>query len=173
MCKIIKEGNEFTQLNFKGHYILFIQEVIQMEKITKNTKNKGITLIALVITIIVMLILAAISISMLTGDNSILKRAVDAKDKTDSSSIREQIQIATLGVLSEGNGQIKDNALRAEIKKSISGVTDSDITGNEKNGWQVKVNNKAFAISNTGDVNEAYWEEVKDANGNGKKKWKL
>jgi len=37
----------------------------------KNTKGKekGITLIALVITIIVLLILAGISISMLTGQN--------------------------------------------------------------------------------------------------------
>ena len=129
-------------------------------------EKKGITLIALVITIIVMLILAAISISMLSGDNSILKRAGEAKENTDSSGLKEQVQMSTLAALSNGNGQIKDNALRAEIKKSISGVTDSDITGNEKNGWQVKVNNKAFAISNTGDVNEAYWEEVKDANGN-------
>ena len=32
-------------------------------------KNKGITLIALVITIVVLLILAGISISMLTGEN--------------------------------------------------------------------------------------------------------
>ena len=36
----------------------------------KNLKpNKGITLIALVVTIIVLLILAGISISMLTGQN--------------------------------------------------------------------------------------------------------
>ena len=32
-------------------------------------KNKGITLIALIVTIIIMLILAGISISMLTGQN--------------------------------------------------------------------------------------------------------
>ena len=39
----------------------------------KFTNNGGITLIALVITIIVLLILAAISISMLSGDNSYAK----------------------------------------------------------------------------------------------------
>ena len=40
---------------------------------TKVKENqKGITLIALVITIIVLLILASVSISMLTGDNGIL-----------------------------------------------------------------------------------------------------
>ena len=39
-----------------------------------NTKS-GITLIALVVTIIVLLLLAGISIQMLTGDNGILQRA--------------------------------------------------------------------------------------------------
>ena len=43
----------------------------------KNRKmqEKGITLIALVVTIIVLLILAGISIAMLTGQNGILNRA--------------------------------------------------------------------------------------------------
>ena len=44
-------------------------------------RDKGITLIALVVTIIVLLILAGISISMLTGQNGILKRATEAKIK--------------------------------------------------------------------------------------------
>lgn len=134
-------------------------------KIQKKGKN-GITLIALVITIIVLLILAGISITMLTGDNSILKRAGDAREKTNSSNIKEQIQIATMSTLSNGNGQIKDDALRTEIKKSISGVTDNDITGNEKNGWQVKKDNKAYYIEPNGETGEAFWEEVKDENGN-------
>lgn len=55
--------------------------MLKPSKIQQNTekvgreKNKelGITLIALVITIIVLLILAGISISMLTGDNGILR----------------------------------------------------------------------------------------------------
>lgn len=37
-------------------------------------ERRGITLIALVITIIVLLILAGVSIAMLTGDNGILTR---------------------------------------------------------------------------------------------------
>ncbi len=52
---------------------------------TKNKSQKGITLIALVVTIIVLLILAGISISMLTGQNGILNRAQEAKEKTDQS----------------------------------------------------------------------------------------
>ena len=51
-----------------------------MKSIRKQ--EKGITLIALVVTIIVLLILAGISISMLTGQNGILNRAAEAKEKT-------------------------------------------------------------------------------------------
>ena len=56
-------------------------------------RDKGITLIALVVTIIVLLILAGISISMLTGQNGILKRASEAKIKTEISGIEEKLNI--------------------------------------------------------------------------------
>ena len=46
-------------------------------------KNRGITLIALVVTIIVLLILAGISVTMLNGQNGILNRAGEAKEKTE------------------------------------------------------------------------------------------
>lgn len=55
-------------------------------------KNKGITLIALVVTIIVLLILAGISINMLTGQNGILKRAIEAKKNTEDSSDLEYLR---------------------------------------------------------------------------------
>ena len=50
-------------------------------KLNGERKNKGITLIALVITIIVLLILAAMSIATLTGDNRILNKAKTAEEK--------------------------------------------------------------------------------------------
>ena len=50
-----------------------------------NGKN-GITLIALVITIIVLLILAGVTIATLTGDNGILTKAQNAKEKTRNIS---------------------------------------------------------------------------------------
>ena len=43
------------------------------KKIFKSTK--GITLIALVVTIIILLILAGVSIAMLTGNNGVLTQA--------------------------------------------------------------------------------------------------
>ena len=56
----------------------------QKEKTLKRglKTKKGITLIALVITIIVLLILAGVSIAMLTGENGILNKATTAKQKT-------------------------------------------------------------------------------------------
>ena len=66
----------------------------------RNKRNHGITLIALVITVIVLLILAAISITMLTGDNSILKRAVDAKERTERAEI---IESAKMDILRRSN----------------------------------------------------------------------
>ena len=58
----------------------------------RNTlrRNKGITLIALVVTIIVLLILAGISIAMLTGQNGILNRVADAKEKTEVAQKDEE-----------------------------------------------------------------------------------
>ena len=60
----------------------------------KFKKNVGITLIALVVTIIVLLILAGISISMLTGQNGILNRGAEAKEKTDITNKDEQRKLA-------------------------------------------------------------------------------
>ena len=55
--------------------------------------NKGITLIALVITIIVLLILAGISIAMLTGNNGLLTKANDAKSETSKAEVIERINM--------------------------------------------------------------------------------
>ena len=64
----------------------------------KNNKKhtSGITLIALVVTIIVLLILAGISIAMLSGNNGILQRATEAKTYSEKQSIIEQARIDIL-----------------------------------------------------------------------------
>ncbi|MFR8233346.1 MAG: Tfp pilus assembly protein FimT/FimU [Clostridia bacterium] len=59
-----------------------------------KVSNKGITLIALVITIIVLLILAGVSIAMLTGDNGILTQATGAKKENIKGQEKEQILLA-------------------------------------------------------------------------------
>ncbi|MBR4260516.1 MAG: hypothetical protein IKQ33_00980, partial [Clostridia bacterium] len=61
--------------------------------------KKGITLIALVVTIIVLLILAGISIMMLTGENGILGRAGEAKVQTGIAEVEEAAKLAYMGRL--------------------------------------------------------------------------
>lgn len=56
-------------------------------------KRKGITLIALVVTIVVLLILAGISISMLTGENGILTNTSSAKIQTELANYKEQVDL--------------------------------------------------------------------------------
>ena len=56
--------------------------------------NKGITLIALVVTIIVLLILAGVSIAMLTGQNGILNRASEASYSAKLQDAAETISYA-------------------------------------------------------------------------------
>ena len=63
----------------------------------KVFEHKGITLIALVITIIVLLVLTGVTIASVTGENGILKKAVEAKDKTVLSDLKDQVAILKNG----------------------------------------------------------------------------
>ena len=70
-------------------------------------KEKGITLIALVVTIVVLLILAGISISMLTGENGVITHAKLAKESTRGGDVQETIDLT-----------IVDNELKETGKKT-------------------------------------------------------
>ena len=73
-----------------------------MKQKERKKLNKGITLIALVITIIVLLILAGISIAMLTGQNGILAQAQKAKTETENAAANEA------GILSDYEMKINE-----------------------------------------------------------------
>lgn len=87
-------------------------------------KEKGITLIALVITIIVLLILAGVSIAMLTGDNGIITQAKNAKEETEKASIIEQAQIDILGIQAGNNTAITQGQLKGVLDKYFENVPD-------------------------------------------------
>ena len=57
---------------------------------TLRKKQSGITLVALVVTIVVLLILAGITIMYTMGENSIFKKAQEAKNKTEDAIQNEQ-----------------------------------------------------------------------------------
>ena len=60
--------------------------------------NNGITLIALVITIVVLIILASITINIVSGKNGIIERGKQAKEQTIISQYKEKIEMIKLDV---------------------------------------------------------------------------
>ena len=121
-----------------------------VNKIIKNNikSEKGITLIALVITIIVLLILAGISITMLTGDNSILSRAIEAKTQTENKNREEQIKIEVMGSYGK-DGNIDVATLKTNLEKI--GATSM---GNSL-PLTVTLGEQEFTIDTNGNVTKA------------------
>ena len=120
---------------------------------TKELKrNKGITLIALVITIIVLLILAGVTIAILTGENGILTRATEANEKTLQGQVKEEIELMstdyTGGKYTGGEENIKkyyqDQAAKGEIS-SIKDNGDGTYTIS-KDGYEVKIDEDGSVI---------------------------
>ena len=96
----------------------------QKEKTLKRglKTKKGITLIALVITIIVLLILAGVSIAMLTGENGILNKATTAKQKTEQGTAEERVKLEVGGSFGE-DGKLDIDLLNENLRKNIDGLT--------------------------------------------------
>ena len=106
--------------------------------------NKGITLIALVVTIIVLLILAGISIAMLTGENGILGNASNAKSNNAYQGAVEQMKLAYMAVRTEIAAQVvKDSSYDATANAAVTALTTvvkddlKDATGSLATGWDV------------------------------------
>ena len=101
----------------------------------KNQKTKGITLIALVITIIVLLILAGVSIAMLTGQNGILTQAQNAKNRTEAAQAEEENR------LNEYNNIINNYVSGGTTEETPTfdedTLTIGEATNVDKYGWKV------------------------------------
>ena len=97
-------------------------------------KNKnGITLIALVITIIVLLILAGVSISLVMGDNGILKKAQGAVNKYSEAEIVEQIKLAYSAYQMAKAGGTSETAQKFIEDRLKEAFEDENLTVNTKN----------------------------------------
>ena len=121
-----------------------------MKNFKKNAlkASNGITLIALVITIIVLLILAGISIAMLSGDNGILQRATDAKENTDNLQIKERIQLAELSARTFGEGNLTYSKLNEELTKEFGTKgTGYNISDESENPWKIIVGDVEYDIN--------------------------
>ena len=109
---------------------------------TKAFKStKGITLIALVVTIIILLILAGVSIAMLTGNNGVLTQGNRAKEETTVGHEKEAAQMAYAG---------------AKAKKLGEEVTAEDVneqlTINGENATATQGTNKIIVTFTSGKV---------------------
>lgn len=90
------------------------------EKIMKTEEIKGITLIALVLTIIILIILAGVSISMLTGQNGILTKAKEAKEKTEQAQKAEQTQLSGLEEIIANNSEAVFDTVSGTNKPALT-----------------------------------------------------
>ncbi len=124
--------------------------------------RRGITLIALVVTIIVLLLLAGIAISMLSGNNSILNKATEAKNKNSEGQIREEIALAWNAVQAKAipekwSLETKRSALQTELRNN--GDDTATVTIDSENakmlniaykGFEAEINTENDAINVTG-----------------------
>ena len=86
----------------------------------KKKNVKGITLIALVITIIVLLILAGVSIAMLTGENGILSQAQKADVETRGAAVEEAKNLwETNKTLDENTGENTAESLEELVNRLV------------------------------------------------------
>ena len=78
--------------------------------------KRGITLVALVVTVVVLLILAAISISVLRGDNGIIGNAGEAKEDTEIAEEKEMVQVSVESAL---NKNVLGNLIEEDFNKAL------------------------------------------------------
>ena len=106
---------------------------------------RGITLIALIITIIVLLILAGVSIAMLTGQNGLLTQAQNAKTATEKSAEQEKVQIAVTGSRND-EGQLSIEKLKSEIESQNGKVLGDSIP------TTVEIDSNLYRVNSSGEV---------------------
>lgn len=118
--------------------------------IRKKENVRGVTLIVLVITIVVLLILAGVTIAALSGNNGILKRAVEAKEKTQQAKKEEEKILSDM-----------KNILDNSIQFSNVNITDTNPAGVMPSNVRILENdaNKGIVIKDKND-NEWVWIEV-------------
>ena len=119
--------------------------------------KKGITLIALVITIIVLLILAGIAISMLSGENGIINKAVKARNGMDEAKAIECIKLSMTAARTNTNKtDVSEEGLKSELDKYFD---NAEVTQTGSNNYVIEIDGKIYKINN-GQVTTGYEKET-------------
>ena len=123
-----------------------------------NNKNSGITLIALVITIIVLLILAGVSISILTGQNGILTQASNAKQATEEAAKEENSKLSSIEdyMVSEAGYNQDKGVDEPRILNGMTPVMFNLPTDTEK-GYPIKQGEQGFQENSWYDYTKSEW----------------
>ena len=129
----------------------------------KIKQKNGITLIALVITIIVLLILAGVSIAMLTGQNGILTQAQNAKTTNADKNAEEKIKLAVMAARAQSEGALDADKLVAEITNNYGGTATKTGTGFPVNAT---VDGKDFAVDGDGNITSTERKLLSEITGN-------
>lgn len=134
-----------------------------------NKSKRGITLIALVITIIVLLILAGISITMLSGDNTILNQAINAKTNSIHGNIIEKLRLDVTGnYIDKLTGNTSNGIIEYLTSKEIIGEEIKDENNEETRKWQINVEKllgSKQSIGNGSNYKDVYMLEEKEEDG--------
>ena len=138
--------------------------------LNKKIGNQGITLIALVVTIIVLIILAGISISMLTGENGILSRAQEAKNRAQNSQAEElsamsQLENEMLNQQDDGFDKTK-GVNRPQLATGMTRIMFNDPT-DSKSGTVIKDGENGWTQNDWYDYTESAkkWANVMTKDG--------
>ena len=67
----------------------------------KFLRERGITLIALIVTIVILMILTAVSMAMLLGENGIIKQAQNGAKSMEEAEAKEKLEIALIDLQTE------------------------------------------------------------------------
>ena len=138
-----------------------------MKKTKETRKNRGITLIALVITIIVLLILAGVSIAMLTGNNGILTQAKLAKENTALAKEDEENKLAKNNeYINEQTGKIIPGEMATSTEKD--NYSDGTDTATVPQGFTVSGKEDEQKIANGLVIYDIPSEKVSEIDWNAK-----
>ena len=116
----------------------------------KNERNKGITLIALIVTIVVLLILAGVTINAITGSESAMEKATEAREKNEQGTELEDVKVSVVNAIANGlTGLVEDGALRDALQgKNYS------LTNNNDGTWTITGQKASYIVSTNGEVTQ-------------------
>lgn len=127
-----------------------------IRKKIRDINEKGITLVVLVVTIIVLLILAAVSINMVLGENGIIINAIKAKNNTEIGAETESIKLAMIYSKNKDDNIDIEN-IKQYFEKNNNITIDSD---DDNIVVEFDDSKRIYCIDKNGDIESI--EDTKD-----------